>query len=67
MRYVAETPSQKVKRASRNRAQYEYAKAGKAIVGDNKNVDHQNGNALDNRSGNLSIMARAKNLAKKRK
>ena len=65
--YAAETPTRKAKRASRNRARYKYVKAGKASVGDGKDVDHQNGNALDNRSGNLSIMARAKNLAKKRK
>tara|TARA_B110000090_G_C12952630_1_gene281762 strand:- start:232 stop:369 length:138 start_codon:yes stop_codon:yes gene_type:complete len=45
VRYAAETPSRKVKQASRNRAQYEYVKAGKAFVGDDKNVDHKNGSA----------------------
>ena len=58
--YAAETPT-------RNRARYKYIKAGKARVGDGKDVDHRNGNALDNSSGNLSLMGRAKNLAKKRK
>ena len=65
--YAAETPTQKAKRASRNRAQYQYVKTGMVFVGDGKDVDHRNSNALDNKSGNLSIMAMAKNLAKKRK
>ena len=65
--YAAETPTRRKKRAARNRARYKYIKAGKARVGDGKDVDHRNGNALDNSSGNLSLMGRAKNLAKKRK
>ena len=40
---------------------------GTARVGDGKDVDHRNRNALDNRAGNLSLMGRAKNLARKRK
>ena len=65
--YAAETPTRRKKRAARNRARYKYIKAGKARVGDGKDVDHRNGHALDNSSGNLSLMGRAKNLAKKRK
>jgi hypothetical protein len=41
-------------------------KSGRARKGDGKDVDHRNGNALDNSSGNLSVMAHAKNNAKKR-
>jgi len=58
--YAAETPTRRKKRAARNRAR-------KARVGDGKDVDHRNRNALDNRAGNLSLMGRAKNLARKRK
>ena len=65
--YAAETPTRRKNRAARNRARYKFNKAGKARVGDGKDVDHRNGNALDNSSGNLSLMGRAKNLAKKRK
>jgi len=65
--YAAETPVRRKKRAARNRARYKFIKAGKARVGDGKDVDHRNRNALDNRAGNLSLMGRAKNLARKRK
>ena len=65
--YASETSARRKKRAARNRARYKYIKAGKARVGDGKDVDHRNGNALDNSSSNLSLMGRAQNLAKKRK
>lgn len=64
--YRAETPKRKKERASRNRARYKMMKSGRARKGDGKDVDHRNGNALDNSSGNLSVMAHAKNNAKKR-
>lgn len=65
--YAAESVTRKAKRASRNRARYRMMKAGRVRKGDGKDVDHRNGNALDNSAGNLSIMSRARNLARKRK
>jgi hypothetical protein len=53
--------------AARNRARYSLMKQGRVSKGDGKDVDHKNRNALDNRPGNLSVMSRAANLARKRK
>tara|TARA_R100000664_G_C2715839_1_gene110987 strand:+ start:545 stop:763 length:219 start_codon:yes stop_codon:yes gene_type:complete len=65
--YAAESVTRKKKRAARNRARYKMMKAGRVRKGDGKDVDHKNRNALDNSPGNLSIMSRARNLARKRK
>ncbi len=65
--YAAETRTRKDKRAARNRARYSLMKQGRVRKGDGKDVDHKNRNALDNRPGNLSVMSRAANLARKRK
>ena len=65
--YARETRDRKNKRAARNRARYSLMKQGRVRKGDGKHVDHKNRNALDNRPGNLSVMARAANLARKRK
>jgi hypothetical protein len=43
---------QKKKRAARNKARRHMIKAGKAHKGDGMDVEHINGNALDNRPGN---------------
>ena len=64
--YSRESRTRKDKRASRNRARYRLQKQGRVKKGDGKDVDHKNGNALDNRPANLSVMSRAANLAKKR-
>ena len=64
--YRAETPKRKKERASRNRARYKMIKAGRAKKYDGKDVDHKNGNALDNSPGNLSVMSHAANNARKR-
>tara|TARA_R110000744_G_scaffold215472_1_gene334305 strand:+ start:267 stop:485 length:219 start_codon:yes stop_codon:yes gene_type:complete len=58
-------PKQKKKRASRNAARSIMAKAGRVRKGDGKDVDHSNGNALDNSRGNLSIMSASANRSKK--
>ena len=60
-------PKQKKNRAKRNAARDIMEKSGKVSKGDGKDVDHKNRNALDNRPGNLSVMSRAANLARKRK
>tara|TARA_R100000406_G_scaffold80899_1_gene62392 strand:+ start:36 stop:254 length:219 start_codon:yes stop_codon:yes gene_type:complete len=65
--YARETGERKAKRAARNRARYSLMKQGRVKKGDGKDVDHKNGNALDNRPGNLRAMSRAANLARKRK
>jgi len=65
--YSRESRTRKDKRAARNRARYRLQKQGRVKKGDGKDVDHKNGNALDNRSSNLSVMSRAANLARKRK
>ena len=41
--------------------------AGRVRKGDGKDVDHRNGNAMDNAAGNIRVMSRAANLARKRK
>lgn len=43
------TPEQIKKRASRNKARAAMVKAGKASKGDGKDVEHKNGNALDDK------------------
>jgi hypothetical protein len=65
--YAGETRDRKNRRAARNRARYSLMKKGRVKKGDGKDVDHKNRNALDNRPGNLSVLSRAANLARKRK
>ncbi len=54
-------PEVKAKRAARNRARRKMMKAGKARVGDGKDVDHKDGNALDNKVGNLHVISKKAN------
>tara|TARA_R110000744_G_scaffold50722_1_gene109574 strand:+ start:156 stop:374 length:219 start_codon:yes stop_codon:yes gene_type:complete len=58
-------PAQKKNRASRNAARRTLAASGRVSKGDGKDVDHRNGNPLDNSKKNLSVMARSRNRAKK--
>jgi hypothetical protein len=60
------TPSQKKKRASRGRLRYAAIKAGKVRVGDMKDLDHKNHNALDNSPGNTRVQDRSVNRSFKR-
>lgn len=57
-------PGQKKRRASRNAARRSMMKTGRVRKGDGKEVDHRNGNAMDNRARNLSVMSRAANRRK---
>jgi hypothetical protein len=58
------TPAQKKARASRNAARREEMKAGRVRKGDGKEVDHKNGNPLDNRPSNRQILTRTANRKK---
>jgi hypothetical protein len=55
------SPDQKKKRAARNAARSAMAKAGKVKKGDGKDVDHKNGNPLDNKKKNLRATSKAAN------
>lgn len=57
-------PEQKKARANRNAARAEMAKKGKVRKGDGKEVDHKNGNPMDNSPGNLQVMSRRANRQK---
>jgi hypothetical protein len=54
-------PEQKAKRASRGRARYALAKKGKVRLGDGLDVDHKNGNALDNNPSNWKVESKRSN------
>ena len=61
-------PSVKKKRAARNRARYKMIKAGKAAVGDGKDVNHKKELSAGgtNDIGNLQSVSRSKNRSFKR-
>lgn len=52
-------------RASRTMARRALERMGKVKKGDGMDVDHQNGNPMDNRLSNLKVMKKSKNRAKK--
>jgi len=54
-------PTQKKKRASRNAARGALMTSGSVKKGDGKDVDHKNGNPLDNRGKNLSVKTKSNN------
>lgn len=59
-------PSQKKKRASRNKARQEALRKGKVRLGDTKDIDHKNKNPLDNSSGNTRVQERSTNRSFRR-
>jgi hypothetical protein len=56
-----ESPERKKKRADRNKARRKLMKEGKVRKGDNRDVDHKNGNARDNSRSNLRAVPASKN------
>ena len=52
------------KRSKRTMARRQAIKNGKVKVGDGNDIDHVNGNAMDNSSGNLQVMPASKNRGK---
>lgn len=55
------SPEAKKKRASRNAARAEMAKAGKVRKGDGKDVAHKDNNPLNNSKNNLKVQSASKN------
>ena len=54
-------PEQVAKRTSRNAARRAAIRQGVAKKGDGKDVDHKNGNPLDNRPANLRVVSAKRN------
>lgn len=55
------SPVQKKKRASRNAARNALKKVGVVKKGDGKDVNHRNGNPMDNRAKNLQVTSKRAN------
>jgi hypothetical protein len=60
------SPEQLQKRENRNEARQSEIKSGKAHVGDGKDVEHKDGNALNNDPMNWKVGSRHKNRSYKR-
>ena len=56
-----EKPLRVKKRASRNQARRMALKAGLVKKGDSKDVDHKDGNAMNNKRSNLTVKSASKN------
>ena len=56
-----ESPLRKKKRAMRNKARRIAKKAGLVKTGDNKDVHHKDGNAMNNKRSNLTVKSASKN------
>ena len=56
-----ESPLRKKKRAMRNKARRVAMKAGLVKTGDSKDVDHKDGNAMNNKRSNLSVKSAKSN------
>ena len=54
-------PEQRERRSARTNARNKLIRSGRASVGDGKDLDHKNGNPLDNSSKNLRMVNRSFN------
>ena len=59
--YRTDSPLRKAKRRSRLKARRKLMKAGVVKKGDGKDVHHKDGNALNNKRSNLSVVSARKN------
>ena len=59
--YRTDSPLRKAKRRSRLKARRKLIKAGVAKKGDGKDVHHKDGNALNNKRSNLSVVSARRN------
>ena len=60
--YRTDSPLRKAKRRSRLKARRKLIKAGVAKKGDGKDVHHKDGNALNNKRSNLSVVSARKTV-----
>lgn len=58
------TPAQIKARASRNAARAQTVKEGRVKKGDGKEVDHKDGNPMNNAKSNRQVMSRTANRRK---
>lgn len=58
-------PDQVKRRAARNKARRFLEKEGRVHKGDGKDVDHKNGNPLDNSSANIRVRDRSANRSRR--
>ena len=56
-----DSPLRKKKRAMRNKARRVALKAGLVKKGDGKDIDHKDGNAMNNKRSNLSVKSAKSN------
>lgn len=52
-------------RAARNKKRRELLREGRVKKGDGKDIDHKNGNPRDNSPGNIRVISKSANRAKK--